>query len=197
MKTNRDILLALFTLTQQRVLAKYLPEDCTPRSIAQLDLHALAKERNFGCAGLERIEMVSELYTRWAQQAMGNSTVINSPEDVAKVMSPGLKYLDHEEFHVLCLNNAGKILDDHFLSKGIANAALVHPREVFKVAIRHTASSVILCHNHPSGVREASGEDHAITKRLVSAGKIMDIPVQDHVIICGSSYISFAESGWM
>jgi DNA repair protein RadC len=98
---------------------------------------------------------------------------------------------------VLLLNNAGRIVHESIISEGIVNASLVHPREVFRAAVTELASSVILLHNHPSGVREASREDHLITKQLVQAGRMMDIPVHDHIIICGNGYISFAENGWL
>jgi DNA repair protein RadC len=73
----------------------------------------------------------------------------------------------------------------------------VHPREVFKAAVTELATSIILLHNHPSGTRTASSEDHTVTKQLVDAGKLIDIPVRDHIIICGNSYVSFAENGWL
>src|SRR5690606_18815758 len=100
-------------------------------------------------------------------------------------------------FMVLHLNNAGRIIHEQVVSVGIVNASLVHPREVFSKAVAHLTSSVILLHNHPSGVRQASREDHLITKQLAEAGKLLDIPVNDHVIITGDGYVSFAEEGWM
>jgi DNA repair protein RadC len=144
-----------------------------------------------------RIVAALELGRRYVAEHDEQKTVINSPEDVVNIYGPRLRDLDHERFYVLIMDNGGHIINDVLVSKGIANASLVHPREVFKEAIRRTASSIILLHNHPSGTREASKEDHSITKQLVEAGRLLDILVQDHVIICGASYISFAENGWM
>ncbi len=145
----------------------------------------------------KRIEAALELGRRYVAEPDEQRTVINSPQDVVSIYGPRLRDLDHERFYVLIMDNGGHIINDVLVSKGIANASLVHPREVFKEAIRRTASSIILLHNHPSGTREASKEDHSITKQLVEAGRLLDILVQDHVIICGASYISFAENGWM
>ncbi|MCZ7558563.1 MAG: DNA repair protein RadC [Bacteroidia bacterium] len=145
----------------------------------------------------KRIKAAFELGYRYLSQCKTAGETINSPEDVARIFIPKLRPLDHEEFHVVMLSNSGRIIEDFTVSKGILNASLIHPREVYKRAVLLSAASVILVHNHPSGIREASKEDHHITKQLVSAGKMMDIPVQDHVIVCGESYISFAESGWL
>ena len=144
-----------------------------------------------------RIEAALELGRRYAAEPDGKRTAVTTPEDVAQIYMPRLRDLDHERFYVLCLDNAGHIIGETLVSKGIANASLVHPREVFRDAIRRGSSSVILVHNHPSGVREASREDHMITRQLVDAGKTIDIPVHDHIIITGASYVSFAENGWL
>ena len=122
---------------------------------------------------------------------------VRSPEDVANRYIPRMRDLATERFVVLLLNNSGRIVRECVISEGTVNASLVHPREVFKAAVTELATSIILLHNHPSGVKSASKEDHAITRQLVEAGKLMDIPVSDHIIVCGNSYISFAENGWI
>ena len=98
---------------------------------------------------------------------------------------------------IVCMEDSVRILAEDLVSKRVANAILVHPRELFKEEIRMAACAVILIHNHPGGVPTPSREDHAITKQLVESGKLLDIPVRDHVIICGSGYVSFAENGWL
>lgn len=107
-------------------------------------------------------------------------------------MGPKLRDLDHERFSVLQHDNRGFVIEEVLVSTGTANASLAHPREVFKDAVRMSACSVILLHNHPSGVRAPSKEDGAITKQLLEAGKILDIPVRDHIIICRSGSGSLA-----
>lgn len=81
------------------------------------------------------------------------------------------------------------------ITRGILNSSLVHPREVFCAAILVHAMAVILCHNHPSGDPTPSTEDRLITEQLVAAGKVLDVPVHDHVIVGGHRYVSFAETG--
>lgn len=118
---------------------------------------------------------------------------ITSPGDVAEFFIPKLKDELKEKFLVVCLNSANKIIKYEEISVGNLDSSIVHPREVFKTAIENSSKSIILIHNHPSGNLEPSNEDIAITKKLVEAGKIFDIPVYDHIIIAGNSYTSFVE----
>jgi DNA repair protein RadC len=108
---------------------------------------------------------------------------------------PLFRDLKQEVFKVLLLDSANHLLRDVKVSEGILNSSLVHPREVFRHAILEPAASIILLHNHPSGNPEPSPEDLQITRQLVEAGKIMGIPVHDHLIISPSSFTSFAERG--
>jgi len=98
-----------------------------------------------------------------------------------------------EKFIVVCLNSANKIIKHEIISIGNLNSSVVHPREIFKSAIEHSSASIILIHNHPSGNPEPSNEDISITKKVVEAGKILDIPVFDHIIIAGNLFTSFVE----
>ncbi|WP_369685751.1 DNA repair protein RadC [Ignavibacterium album] len=118
---------------------------------------------------------------------------ITSPSDVAEIYIPLLKNETKEQFWVLCLSTSNKIIKQEAISIGNLNSSVVHQREVFKVAIDNNAASIILMHNHPSGNTEPSNEDIVITKKLVEAGKIMDIPIFDHIIIAGNNYTSFVE----
>jgi len=118
---------------------------------------------------------------------------ITSPQDVAEIFIPILRDDNKEKFIVVCLNSANKIIKHEIISVGNLNSSVVHPREVFKVAIDNSSASIILIHNHPSGNPEPSNEDIRITKKIVETGKIMDIPVFDHLIIAGETYTSFVE----
>ena len=106
-----------------------------------------------------------------------------------------MRDLQQEIFKVLLLDSANHLRGDETISLGILNSALVHPREVFRRAILEPAASIILLHNHPSGNPEPSSEDIQVTRQLCEAGKIMGIPVHDHIIIAQDSYASFAERG--
>jgi len=118
---------------------------------------------------------------------------ITSPQDVAEIFIPILRDDSKEKFIVVCLNSANKIIKHETISVGNLNSSVVHPREIFKVAIDNSSASIILIHNHPSGNPEPSNEDIRITKKIVATGKIMDIPVFDHLIIAGETYTSFIE----
>lgn len=128
-----------------------------------------------------------------SQQKWHSEKKITSPEDVANIFIPLFRDELKENFVVVCLNSANKIIKYETISVGNLNSSVVHPREIFKSALEQSAASIILLHNHPSGNPEPSNEDITITKKLVEAGKLMDIPVFDHLIIAGNNYTSFVE----
>ena len=108
---------------------------------------------------------------------------------------PRFRFERREHFAVLLLNAKNHILALKTISMGTLTSSVVHPREVFQAAIEQSAASVILVHNHPSGDPAPSGEDLAVTRRMVEAGEIMDIPVLDHVIVGYDKFISLKEEG--
>jgi len=125
----------------------------------------------------------------------GNN-IIHDPKDAAKLVREYLSGVDREHFVGLYLDSSNKLIAIHTVSVGILNSSLVHPREVFKLALMVNAAGVIVAHNHPSGNIEPSGEDLKITRQLVEAGKILGIPLHDHIIVTArASYVSFAERG--
>jgi DNA repair protein RadC len=136
-----------------------------------------------------------ELARRILSVPMEQKMKITDPEVVFQRYGPMLSYLKKEIFKILILNSANLLVRDVTVSEGILNSSLVHPREVFHQAILNAAASIILLHNHPSGETEPSQEDKNITSRLVQSGKIMDIPVLDHIIIGDGKYFSFREGG--
>ena len=107
---------------------------------------------------------------------------VRTPEDVSRLCSD-LRGLAQESFQVLCLNAKNKLINRHMVTLGLADASLVHPREVFRPAIIDNACAMLLVHNHPSGDPTPSADDIRITKQLIEAGRIVDIKVLDHVII--------------
>jgi DNA repair protein RadC len=121
--------------------------------------------------------------------------LVRGPEDVARVFGPMLRDRPQEEFWVLPLSSANRLQRPAQVTVGTLNASLVHPRECFRPAIERSAASVIFVHNHPSGNPEPSAEDIAITRQLAEAGRLLGIPVHDHVVIAGGTYTSLAERG--
>ncbi len=122
---------------------------------------------------------------------------ITSSEDVYQIMHPVLADLKHEEVWVLLLNRANKVVKKIQVSKGGIAGTVVDVRLIMKEAIDALASAMILCHNHPSGNSNPSGDDDNITRKLKDAGQIMEIRLLDHIIICDHSYYSYLDKGKM
>jgi DNA repair protein RadC len=123
------------------------------------------------------------------------SITIRSPSDVFENYQSLFKDQVRERFIVFWLNSANKVVGFEVVSEGLLNSSLTHPREVFRGAIVATAAAIIIAHNHPSESTEPSQEDISITKQIMEAGKIIGIPVHDHIIFAGDTYTSLAERG--
>lgn len=122
---------------------------------------------------------------------------IRSPKDVYSLLAPELGHLTKEHFVCLFLNSKNHLITREIISIGSLNATIVHPREVFRAAIRHISASLICAHNHPSGDSTPSPEDVELSRRLVSAGEIVGIQVLDHLIIGNNNFVSLKEKGLM
>jgi DNA repair protein RadC len=124
-------------------------------------------------------------------------TPIKSAEDVYARMAPYAAREIVEVLWLLCLDTQSRVIGEapEVVTRGILNSSLVHPREVFCAAIMARAAGVIIVHNHPSRDPAPSAEDCSITRQLLAAGKLLDIPMLDHVIIGEGRYLSFAEAG--
>ena len=120
---------------------------------------------------------------------------IRSPSDAYHLLEHELRHVKQEHFICLFLNTKNGIIGKETISIGTLNASLVHPREVFRPAIKRASASIICAHNHPSGNLDPSPEDITITKRLVEAGQIIGIEVLDHIIIGSNAYVSLKEHG--
>ena len=116
-------------------------------------------------------------------------------KDVTDYYIPIFKGYKNEVLRVLMLDTESKFIRDELVSKGILNSTVAHPREIFRTAIIENAASIILIHNHPSGNPKPSNEDVELTKSVEDAGKLLDIPLKDHIIIAGDNYYSFLLSG--
>jgi DNA repair protein RadC len=155
----------------------------------------LARQRGIGAAKAARIAAALELGRRLQEEQRGERPRIRAADDVHRWFGPHLADLAAEEFHVLALDTQSCVLRDILITRGILNGSLVHPREVFRAAIAEAAAGIIVVHNHPSGDPTPSADDRAITRMLVEAGKVLDLPVYDHVIVGAGRYVSFVESG--
>lgn len=165
-------------------------------ALSNASLQEIQQTHGIGPAKAVTLLAAFQLYRNLQKQKAENTIVsFRNPDEVAKIYQPLLGHQKKESFYVVLLNTAMKRILDFEVTRGIVDASLVHPREVFHLAVRNLAKGIIVLHNHPSGELEPSKEDIKITERLVKAGQIMEIPVYDHLIITADSYYSFREHG--
>ncbi len=169
--------------------------DGSLRRLAGRPWAELAGVPGVGRAKAARVAAAVELGRRGGMEAEPPPERIRGPGDVHRYYAPRLRDLAVEEFHVLALGSQSQILADLLITRGILNSSLVHPREVFRAAIAEAAAGIIVVHNHPSGDPTPSADDRAVTRQLVDAGRLLDVPVYDHVVVGGDRYVSFAEAG--
>ncbi len=152
--------------------------------------------RGVGRAGALRLKALFEVGRRYVTSCREQSiTKIRSPEDVAALMVPEMRELDREHFKAILLNTKNCILKIVTVAIGSLNAALVHPREIFKAAVVASAAGIIIVHNHPTGNPEPSREDKELTVRFARCGELMGIDLVDHIIIGGNRFTSMREMG--
>jgi DNA repair protein RadC len=159
-------------------------------------VHELMEVNGIGEAKACIILAAVELGRRIGQVRNPGRPMVSSPADVDRLLRGRIANHDRENFIVVLLNTKNEVIGTPLVSVGTLSASLVHPREVFKPAIRSSAASVVLAHNHPSGKAEPSREDREVTGRLVEAAEILGIEVLDHVIV-GEDYFSMKENGML
>ncbi|RYM06851.1 JAB domain-containing protein [Sporolactobacillus sp. THM7-7] len=157
----------------------------------------LKKIKGIGTAKAVQLLASFEIGTRLARGRHASRYVIRSPEDGANYVMEEMRTLTQEHFVVLFLNTKNQVLHKKTIFIGSLNASIVHPREVFKESIRHSAAAIICFHNHPSGDPTPSREDVDVTKRLVSCGKILGVDVLDHIVIGDKKFVSLKQKGIM
>lgn len=163
--------------------------------MAGLPPGSLERVPGVGRATASRIQAALELGRRAARETVPPRPRIHGPNDVMRLLGPRLRDLRHEEFHALLLNAQHRVIRGVQVTRGILDASLVHPREVFKAAVVDSAAGVILVHNHPSGDPTPSLEDRAVTRQMAAAGGALGIPVLDHVILGHARFVSLAAQG--
>lgn len=164
------------------------------RGLGDLDVHALAGVPGVGRGRGAQLLAALELGRRVGAATRERRVEVRSPADVHRLLA-GMRYLDREHFKVLLLDTKNRLLGMETVAVGTLNASLIHPREVFKPAIRRSAASVILAHNHPTGSPAPSPEDVEITRRFADSGRIVGIEILDHIIIGESGFESLREAG--
>jgi len=159
---------------------------------ARLEREAL---RGLGPAKLATVEAAIELGRRLHGRRLRAGDRIRGPDSIHRHLHPRLRDCEHEHFLVILLDSRHRIVRELTISQGTLTASLVHPREVFRAAVRESAAALVLVHNHPSGDPAPSAEDRLVTRRLCQAGQIVGIRVLDHVIVAERGYFSFCEMG--
>jgi DNA repair protein RadC len=141
------------------------------------------------------IQAALELGRRAAQEQRSDDDRVTTPRDVYRRFELRLRDLRQEEFHVLMLSTQNAVIRELMVTRGTLDASVVHPREVFAPALAEAAAAVILVHNHPSGDPTPSPADREVTRQLVEAGRVLGIPVRDHVVVGNGRYTSFLDLG--
>jgi len=165
--------------------------------LGKLNVEDLMVSKGIGEAKAVTIIAALELGRRRKQADIMEKKKISGSKDVFEFFQPVLADLPYEEFWILLLNRSNKIIEKFKISQGGISGTVIDVRMILKNAIEKLASSIILCHNHPSGNLQPSEADKKITTKLKDAARIMDIQVLDHLIITDSSFYSFAEEGML
>ncbi|WP_083991348.1 RadC family protein [Alkalihalobacillus pseudalcaliphilus] len=204
----------IHVLSNQELLAILLRTGTKNESVLQVAQHVLqafdgitmlkdatieemCKLKGIGVAKAIELSAAIELGRRIHNYMPEERYVIRSPEDVSNYVMEDLRFLKQEHFIALYLNTKNQVLHRQTLFIGSLNASIVHPREVFKEALKRSAASLICLHNHPSGDPTPSKEDIEVTRRLQQAGQVLGIEMLDHVIIGDRKYMSLKEQGYV
>ncbi|MDG4655366.1 DNA repair protein RadC [Ectobacillus antri] len=167
------------------------------RLLKDATVEEITEIHGIGTAKAVQIMAAFELGRRMVRLEYKQRYSIRNPEDCAKYMMEEMRFLQQEHFVCLYLNTKNQIIHRQTVFIGSLNASIVHPREVFREALRRSAASLICLHNHPSGDPSPSREDIEVTKRLTECGKIMGVELLDHIIIGEHKFVSLKEKGYI
>lgn len=165
------------------------------RLLVDATIEELSEIKGVGPAKASQVKAALELARRLSNYTGHPRPVIKSPGDAAGLVMQEMRHLDREHFRALLLNTRNQVIADEEVSIGTLNTSTVHPRELFRNAIKKSAASLVLVHNHPSGDATPSKEDLDVTRRLCEAGKIIGIEVLDHIIIGDNRFTSLKAEG--
>ncbi len=163
--------------------------------LSRLSIKEMIKFRGIGEAKAINIAAALEIGRRRRLKDSLNRKKIVSSRDAFELLHPIVSDNNYEEFWIVTLNRGNIIKRTHKISEGSMAGTVADPKKIFKIALEDNASSVILCHNHPSGNRNPSKNDHEITRKCKAVGLSLDLPVLDHIIIAEDTYYSFADEG--
>jgi DNA repair protein RadC len=200
--TDAQLLAILLRVGRQRVSAVQVGMDILHRlggvaGLAHCGIEELCAIPGVGEAKAAQLKAALELGKRALSSPLSKGMKITSSRDLFEHYHPTLRDLRHEIFKVILLDAKHAIVREATVSEGSLTLSIVHPREVFTMAVKESAAAVIFLHNHPSGDPTPSREDRVLTARLVSAGEVLGIRVLDHIVVGDGHYVSFADQGWL
>ena len=166
------------------------------KSLARIRVNRLKQTFGIGQAKACQIIAAFELGKRLSSFSDGRKLKIQTAKDVAKLIMPEMAHLKKEQLRGVYIDSRNKIIKQETIFTGSLNASIIHPREIFAIALAESAAGLILAHNHPSGDPMPSDEDIEATKQIIEAGKILGIEVLDHIIIGNKRYVSLREKGY-
>ncbi|OUS68710.1 hypothetical protein B1748_33185 [Paenibacillus sp. MY03] len=200
-KNSHDDLKSLLTNSLREKPGSYIVEEILHRFPTFADLVDVTEQELLTIEGVGKArarQIIATLkLSRIISAPLPSINTIRSPEDVYKLLEPEFRHLKQEQFVCLFLNTKNGVIAKEVISVGSLNACIVHPREVFRSAIKRSCASIICAHNHPSGNPDPSPEDIAITQRLIESGTIIGIELLDHVVIGSGTYVSLKERGFI
>ncbi len=164
-------------------------------TFSSADISELMQIKGIGEAKAIILLAAIELSKRITREELPEKFTINNTSDVAKYFQYKFRNNAFESLAIAVLNSANQIIREEIISKGILNSTMAHPREIFRYAIIENAASIILVHNHPSGICTPSKDDIELTKQVYSAGKVIGIKLLDHLIVSNDDYYSFYRAG--
>lgn len=175
-----------------KVIAKY----SEIADMRDATLQELTEINGIGLAKAAKVLAAIEISKRIGQQKINTCPVIRGPQDGADLVMQEMSLLSQEHFHCVFLSTRNRVVHRETIFIGSLNSSVVHPREIFKQAMKYSAASVMCFHNHPSGDASPSSQDITVTKRLKKAGDLLGIPLIDHIIIGNNTFTSLKQEGY-
>jgi len=176
---------AVYTLSNKKI------KDLSEMTLMEMEQMGLSKNQAITLYG----SML--MIKRYMVEERTKGDIIRSPEDAADYVMQDMRNLNQEHLVALFLNTKNEIIDRKTIFIGSLNASIVHPRELYREAIKRSSASLIVCHNHPSGSPDPSQEDIHVTRRLAESGKIVGIELLDHLVIGDQKFVSLKEKGYL
>ncbi|MBA3925144.1 RadC family protein [Listeria rustica] len=162
----------------------------------EITLQELTEINGIGLAKAAKVLAAIEISKRIGKQKVNTCPVIRGPQDGADLVMQEMSMLSQEHFHCVFLSTRNRLVHRETIFIGSLNSSVVHPREIFKQAMKYSAAGVMCFHNHPSGDASPSSQDITVTKRLKKAGDLLGIPLIDHIIIGNNTFTSLKQEGY-